>query len=283
MEQVSHVVARASSPCWLLSISSCLRFQRTLHGLEARATAMLLTLLLLSSAAVAELSPQSSVDEILDALDARGQGLKSFTADVKLSESDTATGDESIRSGKVWYLTDDSGSARIRVSFDKKQSNNRIAEDKLEYVLTGPDLISRTYRTKTQTTQKVLRPGEKVNLLKLGEGPFPLPIGQKKQDVHAQFEVKKIDPNKDDPANTVRIQLIPKPGTRLAKRFKTIDVWVDVKTSMPRRIETLDRNESATRGTDLENVKFNPTLGEADFKLPDIGSDWNRIDEAFQD
>jgi outer membrane lipoprotein-sorting protein len=244
---------------------------------------VLLALVLLCTAVSAELSPQSSVDEILDALDTRGQGLKSFTADVKLSESDTGTGDESTRSGKVWYLAEDSGSARIRVSFDKKQSNNRIVEDKLEYVLTGPDLISRTYRTKTQTTQKVLRPGEKVNLLKLGEGPFPLPIGQKRQDVHAQFDVKKIEPRTGDPANTVYIQLIPKPETRLSRRFKTIDVWVDVKTNMPRRIETLDRNEATTRGTELENVKFNPTLADADFKLADIGNDWNKIDEAFQD
>jgi outer membrane lipoprotein-sorting protein len=234
------------------------------------------------SFARADLTPQSPLDEILDALDARGRGLKSFTADVKLSESDTATGDESVRSGKIWYQADDSGSARIRVSFDRKQSSGKIIEDKIEYVLAGTDLINRQYRTKTQTTQKVLKPGEKVNLLKLGEGPFPLPIGQKKEDVHAQFEVKKIDPKKDDPADTVHLQLVPKPDTRLARRFKTIDVWVDLKSHMPRRIETLDRNESTTRGTDLDKVQFNPPLSDADFKLPDIGGDWNKIDQAFQ-
>ena len=37
------------------------------------------------------------------------------------------------------------------------------------------------------------RPGEKVNLLKLGEGPFPLPIGQPKEDVHREFIVTKGD------------------------------------------------------------------------------------------
>ena len=46
----------------------------------------------------AELTADSSADQVLDALDARGQGLESFTADVKLSESDAATGDSSTRS-----------------------------------------------------------------------------------------------------------------------------------------------------------------------------------------
>jgi hypothetical protein len=47
----------------------------------------------------------------------------------------------------------------------------------------------------------VLRPGEKVNLLKLGEGPFPLPIGQKRDDVKRQFDVTLAKPEKGvDPA-----------------------------------------------------------------------------------
>src|SRR5690242_12024567 len=104
-----------------------------------------LALLTLSCSTVtraADLSPQSSVDDILDSLDARGQGLKSFTADVKLSEADTATGDESVRSGKVWYQMDESsGSASIRVSFDKKESAGKTTDDKIEYVLSGPNLI----------------------------------------------------------------------------------------------------------------------------------------------
>src|SRR5207253_437008 len=121
------------------------------------------------------LSQQSSVDDVLDALDARGQGLNSFVADVKLTETDTALGDATAHIGKVLYKAGDS--PQIRVTFDKKQSNDKPAvEDKVEYKLAGPELIERNYRTKTQTTRRVLQPGQKLNLLKLGEGPFPLPI-----------------------------------------------------------------------------------------------------------
>ena len=47
-----------------------------------------------------ELTNQSSVDEILDALDARGKGFKTFTASVKLSETATDFEDVTTRSGK---------------------------------------------------------------------------------------------------------------------------------------------------------------------------------------
>jgi outer membrane lipoprotein-sorting protein len=226
------------------------------------------------------LSQQSSVDEILDALDARGENLKSFAADVKLSEADTATGDATTRSGKIWYQAADQ--ARIHVEFDTKEANGKLMNDKIEYLLAGRDLIDRTYRTKTQVTRHVLKPGEKMNLLKLGEGPFPLPIGQKKEQVYEMFDVQKIDPSKDDPANTVHLQLTPKPGTQFEKRFKTIDVWIGLSDQMPQRIDTLDKNESTTRTTELQNVKVNAELPEEDFTLPKIDAgNWQIIDEAF--
>ncbi len=227
---------------------------------------------------------QASVDQALDALDARGRGLKSFTADVKLSETDAATGDAITRSGKVWYQANNAGASRIRVVFDKKESNDRVSEDRIEYLLDGPDLIDRTYRTKTQVTRHILKPGEKMNLLKLGEGPFPLPIGQKKEDVHAMFEVKKIEPKQDDPQNTVHLQLTPKPDTRFERRFQAIDVWVDQADHMPHRIETVDKNGSTIRTTDMSNVQINPQLTDTDFSLPEIDEkQWNLMEDAYNE
>jgi hypothetical protein len=151
----------------------------------------------------------------------------------------------------VLYQLVADGSARIRVTFDKKQADGKISEEKVEYLLSGPDLIDRNYRTRTQTIHRVLKPGEKLDLFKLGEGPFPLPLGQSKQDVHLNFDVSKLPPASDDPKDSIHLKLAPKPGTRLARKFKSIDVWVDIKQNMPARIETLDRNQAATNTVDL--------------------------------
>ena len=130
----------------------------------------------------------------------------------------------------------------------------------------------------------MLRPGEKIDLLKLGEGPFPLPIGQKKEAVHEQFEVTKEPALKDDPPGTVRVRLIPKPGTQFERKFDAIDVWVDTKTHMPARIET--GSGETVRRTDFANftVNPNPALTDADFKLEPINEkEWDLHEEGYRE
>ena len=230
------------------------------------------------------LSKDSSIDEILDALDVRGEGLKSFSADVKLTETTTDFGDETIHNGKVKYQDQGDSNAHIRVTFDTKEKNGKKTPDPEEFELADGKLIQRFYNDKKQTTDQVFRPGEKVNLFKLGGGgQFPLPIGQPKEDVLKQFDVKKVDPAKDDPANSVHVQLIPKPETRLAQKFKTIDAWVDDKSHMPIRISTRNRNETTDQQTDLSNVVFNPQLTDADFDLGKVpAGTWNITEQAYQ-
>lgn len=238
----------------------------------------------LADAAHDELKPDSSVDQILDALDARGKDFKTFTADVKLTETTTDFGDVTTRSGKVWFQDQGNGQSRIRVSFDTVDRNGKKSDEKLDYKLSDGKLIERNYRTKNQDTRQVIRPGEKINLLKLGEGPFPLPIGQSKDEVHKEFDVTKVAPVKDDPGGTVHIHLVPKPNTRFARDFKWIDVWVDDKTHMPIRIGTRDANETTDRVTDLSNVQINPDLKDFDFDLEKIDlSKWNVTEEAYQE
>lgn len=228
------------------------------------------------------LAPDASADAVLDALDRRGEALKSFDANVKLSETDVSTQLSSTRLGHVWFQKKSPDDARLRVLLDKKEDKNSVVNDKIEYLLDGGWLDDRDYNKRIEVRRQVLKPGEKINLLKLGEGPFPLPIGQKKEDVKKLFEVKKVKPDKDDPAGTVHLLLKPIKGTQFARRFSAIDVWVDSKTAMPRRIDTLDLKETTTRSTELTDVRINPELTDKDFELEKIKpQDWNVHEEPF--
>src|SRR5213079_1993857 len=122
-----------------------------------------LLLLVVPAVAPAALSEASSVDDVLDALDSRGQSLKQFTADVTLSENDEATQAESQRSGRVWYQKRQ-GNDRIRVTFDQKAEGRFNKPEKLEYLLDGGWLVDRDYRRSIEVKRQVLRPGEKINL-----------------------------------------------------------------------------------------------------------------------
>jgi hypothetical protein len=229
------------------------------------------------------LSPKSSVDDVLEALDARGKNMQDFTADVKLTETDAATGDATATDGQVLFQRKATGDSRIRVSFTKKEFGDRLQPENHQYLLADGWLVERDYDLKKEIRRQVVKPGEKIDPLKLGEGAFPLPIGQSKEDVKAQFDVMKIDPAKDDPPNTVHLQLTPKAGSKLAKDFKTIDIWVDDSSWMPQRIQTLDLNQTTIKTTDLSNVKINVGLGENDFAQPPMPPGSDQISEPLDE
>jgi outer membrane lipoprotein-sorting protein len=215
------------------------------------------------------------VDEILQALDDRGKNLKDFSADVVLSSTDDSTGESSSSSGKMVYQSKGNGDARIVVSFDKLQQGDHARKVDHRYLLDNGVLDNREYKELRETINHVMKPGQKLDLFKLGEGPFPLPLGQAKAKVHAQFDVAEIGPASDDPTGTVHLQLTPKPSSQFSNRYKTIDIWVDTATGMPRRIQTDDINQTNTRTADLTNVKINAGVTDKDFVLPPMppGSD----------
>ena len=247
-------------------------------------TAMVVAITLLGAiwlrpARAAEANP----DQVLQQLDDVGRNLKEFSAKVRLTETDDLGG-HVVHVGNVYFQRKSATDARIHVIFDQRISDNRIYNEKTEYLLDDRWLTDRNYRSHNEVKREVLQPGQKMNLFKLGEGPFPLPIGQSPTDVHRESDVQLMPPGKDDPKNTVHVRLTPKPGTDLARRFQMIDVWVDQASRMPVRVDTEDRqNQHAT--TELTDIVMNPPAGlkEADFQLPPIDkTKWNSSVESLK-
>ena len=243
----------------------------------------ILGLLLLCGLCLAQDSAKE-VDGVLDALEARGKDLKDFSADVTLTSVSERTGESTSQTGKVVYQERGPGNSRIRVNFDKRKlETGATQQHRVDYLLEEGKLTDRDYQRKLEVKRQVLRPGQKMNLLKLGEGPFPLPIGQPKEEVKKQFEVTKVATTADDPKDTAHLKLVPKPGSQFEKRFRQIDVFVDPKTSMPVRIDTSEKPDTA-RTTELSNIKLNAGVKDDQFTLPNIDSEsgWNRREEAFE-
>lgn len=225
-----------------------------------------------------------SLDGVLDMLDTSGQNLKSFTADVTLTEEDLGLALESTRLGKVWYQKLDGGDARFRVSFTDRQDKKTTRKEPKDYVLDKGVLTDRDHDKKIEVRRQVVKPGQKMDLLRLGEGPFPLPIGQKKEEVKKQFEASLVPAVKDDPPGTVHLLLKPIKGTRFARDFGSLDVFVDPRTRMPVRIDTLDPKGEKSKTTVLKNLAINPQLRDGDFQLPPArGEGWNVREEAFNE
>lgn len=237
-----------------------------------------------AASAADQAAPANTLDAVLDQLDQRGQTLDSFVADVELIEEDATLATENTRVGRIWYQKLPDGSVRLRIAFTERLDKNAKRNDPIDYVLEGGRLIERQHTKKLEVRRQILRPGEKLNPFKLGEGPVPLPIGQKKEEVKKQFDVTLARPEKEDPAGTSHVLLRPKAGTSLARKFSLIDVWVDQKTQMPAKIMTSDRKEENLRTTTLKNVQINPRLTDEDFRLPVIDeTQWNVTVETLKE
>ena len=87
--------------------------------------------------------------------------------------------------------------------------------------------------------------------------------------------------DKEDPADSAHLVLKPKAGTRFAKKFELIDVFVDRTSKFPVRIVTVDKGGATVHTTDLSNLKLNPGLKDNDFMLTAPGKDWDVTDESL--
>src|SRR5258706_1706016 len=153
--------------------------------------------LMVSSLALAETPPLdggSSREQILDALNARGQGLKDFVADVSLAQTDSLSGDVTTLIGKVAYQAKGEGDARMRIVFDKKLFGDKPqAGAKVEYMLDKGWLNDRGYKRNIEIQRQVLKPGEKIDMLKLRERPLLLLTAHQREAVMMMYQLRKLD------------------------------------------------------------------------------------------
>jgi hypothetical protein len=214
------------------------------------------------------LPADAGIDQVLAGLKARGDALRDMSADVSLADIDQATADSTSHSGHFLLQNLAGGDGRVRVTFVQRIEGDRMYTERHEYTLSGGMLVDRDYDKKTEVDRQVAKPGEKINLLKLGQGPFPLPIGQDPAEVRKQFDVTSAPPAKDDPPDSTHLVLKPVANTDMAARFSKIDVWVDRKAVMPVRITSTDAAGERVETTDLTNIHLNQGLSDADFALP---------------
>ena len=219
---------------------------------------------------------RADVNAALDALHDSGANLKSLAADISLRTVRGDFNDEETKTGTFLLQKLSDGDTRIRASFVERRSGNKIVKDRHDYVLAGPDLIDRDYATKKQTTRQIRQPGEKLDLFKLGEGPFPLPVGQAREDVLKDFDVEEL-PNADKAVLAV-IKLSPKPKTPMAEKFNSITVKIDRDTKLPTEIKTVDKEQIDTNTATLTKIQVNNAIGDKAFDLEPIDpSDWNLV------
>ena len=190
----------------------------------------------------------ASAVKILDRLEAAGEKYVTLQADVVHDVMMRLSGDREVRQGAVAYQRETTDyPSRFYIRFDTlQQGAGRRFADKVEYAFDGGMWLTEAkHRIRKITRYQVARQGQKIEPLRLGKGPFPLPFGQKTQDMLEHFEASTRATTANDPADTDYIKLVTKRQHKDYINFSWMEMWVDRNTDLPIKIrceETASKN-----------------------------------------
>jgi hypothetical protein len=188
------------------------------------------------------------VGALLDAVERVADGLMDFAAAVQLETTDDVTGDTERRSGRV-VLMQERGrpeTRRFAVVFTTfVDGAGRMDTRPVRYLYADGWLTEADFTQRTLIRRQLARTGEAYDPLKPGEGPVPLPIGQRRADVERRFEVALADAPRIPALARLEgvqgVRLTPRPG--MADRdLVRATIWYDLRTLAPVGIEAERRN-----------------------------------------
>ncbi|MHC4415111.1 MAG: hypothetical protein ACYS0G_07500 [Planctomycetota bacterium] len=207
------------------------------------------------------------VTDLLERLERSGHDLRDFQARITYHKWDSVLERREIRAGELLYeVRSVDGSKRFALLFDTLIVGRRRYDRLKHYVFDGSWLVEIDHEARQFIKRQIVPPGQEFDPLKLGEGPFPLPIGQPKDEVLARFEVQSATvPNEGilaDLGDVDGLRLIPKPDTAPARDIQTVDLFYDSDTLLPLgvlvteakgdrktvRLRDLRRNQGIDRG-----------------------------------
>jgi hypothetical protein len=135
-------------------------------------------------------------DDLLVALETADQDIRTFTAGLRYTRTFALAGDEQIRDGALYFETVDRGgpgvpaSRRFAVRFKSLQVGSRVETEPKEYIFDGEWLVEKLEKSKDFIKRQVVPPGERFDPLRIGEGPFPVPLGQRRDEVLERYEAR---------------------------------------------------------------------------------------------
>lgn len=209
--------------------------------------------------------PENNLEKLMSNLEKKTESLKSYQAKISSVFLEPLLEAQTTREGMLYYAKKDDN-AILRVNFATRQIDEEPAiEDRQEYIFDGVWLTRINYTTKHVEKQQIAEVNAPEDVLGLVSRNFPL-IGFSNIDrIKQDFDVSMIDKEKADD-KLAELKLIPKKGSKFSEDYSRIDFWVDLKASLPAKIEATTSEEDIYQLI-FSDVKFNKTIKTDVFKV----------------
>jgi hypothetical protein len=142
-----------------------------------------------------------SAEALLDALETADEGLRTLQSDLSYIRVKALAAIVETRIGRLYFESEpvaDSAPPRRRFALDFQQTVTGDSRDTKRTVLLfdGRRLYERDFAGKLMIVRHVVDPNdpnaEARDPMRLGEGPLPIPIGQKKADILAAYRAELV-------------------------------------------------------------------------------------------
>jgi len=191
----------------------------------------------------------SGADDLLDALETAGESLDRLMTKVYYERVNDLVGETQIRRGSLAYdrrvrISAPSPAAdpqapvtqdfhkRFAINFDSLEIEGVLDPNyQRTYVFDGEWLTEIEPLEKQFTKRQVVPPGEEFDPLRVGEGPFPVPLGQRKADILERFDAEIVEPaaGLGEAGIDATMGQIARArcGSDVADEFEDVRIWYD--------------------------------------------------------
>ena len=210
-----------------------------------------------------------SPEAMLSALEKAGDTISTFRANVIYDRVDAVSENRERRTGQI-VLAQIAGELKSRtlaIMFDQLiDASGHATTERQRFVFSGGWLFEFDDQRHQLIARELVAPGEQLDPLRIGEGPIPIPIGQKKDQVCQRFEVKfagqPAEPLLKRLENIQGLALHPKQNAGVDPDLGDICVWYDLTSLMPVAVK------ATTKGGDekillLTKIEVNKELDDS--------------------
>ena len=224
------------------------------------------------------------VDELLLRLETAAEGLRDFQSPLTFVREDTLGARTTFAGRMVYQAVPREGEPamkRFAIHFETRIADGRRWDRDERFIFDGRWLAEINHQEKAFIQREIVEPGRTFDPLKLGEGPFPLPIGQPREEVKQRYETKLIDPPSEGFLSQVLrtpvygLELIPRQGTAEYDDYEYVHVFYDQKTFLPVAVDAMGFSERQIVW--LRDMQVNKGIDEAEvtIRAPGADSGWS--------
>lgn len=211
--------------------------------------------------------------KILKDLEDAGKKYSTIRADIDYELVNRELGDSEKRTGWVGYQRssragEPNAPSKFRITFDTlKMGAGAVAKADRDFIFDGQWLGDLNHKTKTITEYQLAAKDQRIDPLRIGKGPFPLPFGQKAEEVLEHFDAATRPSNQYDPNGTVYLRLTIRPEHKRTLAMERLEMWIDQKTSLPVKVRSYDQSKNETTVA-FKNIQTNRPQDAEAFVIP---------------